>query len=137
LQQVIDGAPQFGEAGSYGLLTIISNGLGSEAISACPRCCCASWASGKLRAEKVPPDRHDLGRHRPGRRRPHRYRRAHRFPGGADNDGAAENIFIVISTTLMHPLFAGVMMSGYSGRHDELGRLLSAHRRYCFCAQHL
>ncbi len=113
VQQVIDGAPQFGEAGSYGLLTIIST---------------MAWGLGYFGMPQV------LLRFM-GIRKASELKKSRRiamiwvvislaaavligivgrtaFPAALTTTGAAENIFIVISTTLMHPLFAGVMMSG-------------------------
>jgi sodium/proline symporter len=113
VQQVIDGVPQFGQAGSYGLLTIIST---------------MAWGLGYFGMPQV------LLRFM-GIRKASELKKSRRiamiwvvislaaavligivgrtaFPAALTTAGASENIFIVISTTLMHPLIAGVMMAG-------------------------
>ncbi len=113
LQQVANGVPQFGAAGSYGILTILSTlswGLGyfgmpqvllrfmairrsSELKKS--RIIATSWCVISLAAAVAIGV---IGRAL--------------YPTELLTSGAAENIFIVLSTNLLPPLIAGVVMSG-------------------------
>jgi sodium/proline symporter len=112
-QQVVNGVPQFSEAGSYGFLTIVST---------------MAWGLGYFGMPQV------LLRFM-GIRKASELKKSRRiatvwviislgaavligiigraaFPGTLTTAAASESIFIVISQTLMHPLVAGIMMAG-------------------------
>lgn len=112
-QQVVNGAPVFGTAGKYGFLTIVST---------------MAWGLGYFGMPQV------LLRFM-GIRKASELKKSRRiatvwvvislfaavligivgravYPTALTTPTAAENIFIVISQTLMHPLVAGIMMAG-------------------------
>lgn len=112
-QQVANGAPVFGEAGKYGFLTIIST---------------MAWGLGYFGMPQV------LLRFM-GIRKASELKKSRRiatvwvliamgaavfigiigraiYPTALTTATASENIFILISQTLMHPLVAGIMMAG-------------------------
>jgi sodium/proline symporter len=112
-QQIVNGAPVFGEAGKYGFLTIIST---------------MAWGLGYFGMPQV------LLRFM-GIRKASELKKSRRiatvwaviamaaavligivgravYPAALTTATASESIFILISQTLMHPLVAGIMMAG-------------------------